>query len=132
MIERIIDQRTVGGATLYLVKWKGYDDETWETEENLADTAALEAWLAAPAPEAEASSGVGGGRRGGRRDIVASRRAPARGGADGILAPPSSEPAPLSAEERLAAAERRAAEAEARAAAEAQARAAAERARARR
>ena len=57
MIERIIDQRTVGGATLYLVKWKGYDnDETWETEENLADTAALEAWLAAPAPEAEASA----------------------------------------------------------------------------
>ena len=55
-IERILDQRTVDGATQYLVLWKGYDDETWETEENLADTAALEAWLAAPAPEAEASA----------------------------------------------------------------------------
>merc|ERR1719320_782463 len=37
-VERIVDKRVVDGATEYLVKWKGWEneeDQTWEPQENL-------------------------------------------------------------------------------------------------
>lgn len=45
VIERILKERVRQGKREFLVCWKGYDDQTWETEANLADNVALAMWL---------------------------------------------------------------------------------------
>jgi len=45
IVEMIIDERsTEDNKVEYLVKWVGYDDDTWEPRENVEDTEALEKW----------------------------------------------------------------------------------------
>ena len=44
VIERILEETGKGGKLKYLVKWQGYDEETWEPAANLAKTEALAEW----------------------------------------------------------------------------------------
>ena len=47
LVEAILNQRKHHGRTQYLVKWTGYDNPTWESEENLQNAKELvEAFLA--------------------------------------------------------------------------------------
>lgn len=34
-VEKIVDHKFLKGAVQYKVKWMGYDDQSWEPEENL-------------------------------------------------------------------------------------------------
>ena len=43
-IECILAQRGSGRHLKYLVKWKGYDDQTWESKVSLQNAAALDEW----------------------------------------------------------------------------------------
>ena len=45
-IECILEQRGKGRHLKYLVKWKGYDDTTWESRTCLQNAAALDEWEA--------------------------------------------------------------------------------------
>ena len=36
-VEEIIESRKAGRSTQYLVKWKGYDEPTWEPQKNILD-----------------------------------------------------------------------------------------------
>ena len=49
-IEKILDEKTVRGRgsprKKFLVKWTGYAKPTWEPEDALKDTVALDAWEA--------------------------------------------------------------------------------------
>ena len=46
LIERVVDHRVVAGVTQFLVKWKGYADQTWEPSANFVGVgdAALRAY----------------------------------------------------------------------------------------
>eukprot|EP00123_Amoebidium_parasiticum_P013358 comp21912_c0_seq1/m.31466 comp21912_c0_seq1/g.31466 ORF comp21912_c0_seq1/g.31466 comp21912_c0_seq1/m.31466 type:complete len:616 (-) comp21912_c0_seq1:301-2148(-) len=44
-VERILGERTAGGHREYRVKWKGYDEETWEKYSTVKDLAALDVYL---------------------------------------------------------------------------------------
>ena len=46
VVEKVLKQRTYKGKVQFLVAWAGYDDQTWETRENLEDTSALRLWEA--------------------------------------------------------------------------------------
>ena len=35
IVEKIRDIRALDGINMYLVKWEGYDEETWEPEDNM-------------------------------------------------------------------------------------------------
>ena len=43
-VECILEEKLVKGKTHYLVKWEGYDDETWEPAAHMAKTEALADW----------------------------------------------------------------------------------------
>lgn len=43
-MERILDEKLVKGKTQYLIKWQGYDDQTWEPASHMAKTEALLEW----------------------------------------------------------------------------------------
>ena len=45
-VERILAQADVGGDTLYLVKWKGYDSKecTWEPADNFQEQITIDQW----------------------------------------------------------------------------------------
>ena len=49
-IEKILNEKTIRGRgsprKKFLVKWTGYAQPTWEPEDALKDTAALDAWEA--------------------------------------------------------------------------------------
>jgi len=51
VIERIVERRVRDGRTQYRVRWSGYDvaDDTWETEDAVSDTLALDAFEASEA-----------------------------------------------------------------------------------
>ncbi|CAI8057524.1 Chromobox protein homolog 3, partial [Geodia barretti] len=75
-VEKIVSKKIVGGKTLYLLKWKGYDSDenTWEPEENLDCQDLLEEFkrktatagtvkTAAPSSSSSLSSSSDGGSR---------------------------------------------------------------------
>jgi hypothetical protein len=81
-VEEIVDERTYRNKLQFQVKWKGFDEVTWEPAAHLKDTAALTQWratkrereaaavAAAAGEEDESSSDSDSGgpkRRGGRR-----------------------------------------------------------------
>jgi len=41
-VEEILDSRRVRNQLLYLVRWRGYPDPTWESEDNLAEVEAID------------------------------------------------------------------------------------------
>ena len=44
-VEHIVDTREEAKATQFRVMWEGYPDATWEPEEHVQDTAALDRYL---------------------------------------------------------------------------------------
>ena len=40
-VERILEERKAGGRKEYLVRWKGYDEQTWEPMKNLSGVKAM-------------------------------------------------------------------------------------------
>ena len=67
-VEKIVSKKVVGGKTIFLLKWKGYDSDenTWEPEENLDCQDLLEEFkrrTAAP-PSSSSSLSSDGGSRG--------------------------------------------------------------------
>ena len=68
VIERILEEAGKGGKLKYLVKWQGYDEQTWEPAANLAKTEALAEWAK------NAASGKGKGKP--------AKKVPAKPGSD--------------------------------------------------
>ena len=62
-MERIVDTRTNGGKTEYLVKWDGYatDENTWEPPQTLESTVAFGDWESCQTVKRQAAAlGAGG------------------------------------------------------------------------
>jgi hypothetical protein len=59
VVEKVLEERTVGGKTEYLVKWEGYDaaeDNTWEPAKEIRKTEAFRAWQPHSASKPQSAS----------------------------------------------------------------------------
>ena len=63
-VEAIVEERLHRRKKQYLVKWIGYQELTWEPEENVADTEALQLWEDGHTPKEGALPEKGGTVRG--------------------------------------------------------------------
>merc|ERR1712062_188608 len=45
LVDKILRRRKTKVGYKYLVKWQGFEDETWEPEKNLVDTVAFESFM---------------------------------------------------------------------------------------
>ena len=63
-VEAIVNERLHRRKKQYLVKWIGYQELTWEPEENVADTEALQLWEDRHTPKEGALPKEGGTVRG--------------------------------------------------------------------
>lgn len=36
-VEKVLKEKNVGGVAYYYIKWKGYNEVTWEPERNILD-----------------------------------------------------------------------------------------------
>jgi hypothetical protein len=64
VVEDILDHRLKEGSMEYLVKWKGWDEPTWNKEEDFIDTGVIDKYLRTAIKSVDKRIKNGNGRRG--------------------------------------------------------------------